>query len=152
MQLTNDTTQASASRPSTAPPAASKASPTKTSSSPIYPNTASSSSKTTRTEAPPATRAPAFPSPISQLRTSRARWLRVPRMCTSFAGVALAVANGRGRGWRSLVAKRLLIARVSQVVLPARMLTVERVQRLVVTELISLRPVACWTRVRRAMP
>ena len=70
-------------------------------------------------------------------------------MCTSFAGVALAVANGRGRGWRSLVAKRLLTARVSQVVLPASMLAV---QRLMVTELIYLRPVACWTRVRRAMP
>ena len=98
-QLTNNPSpQASASRQSTMLLAASKVSPIKTSSSPTYRNTASSSNRITRTEALPVFRALAFPSLISRSRVFRVRLLQARRMCISSVGVVQAAVSGRGQG------------------------------------------------------
>ena len=123
---TNPSPQAFASKQSTTPLAASKASPTKTSSSPPYRNTASSSNRTTRTGNRPVLRALAFPSLISRLRAFRVRWLQARRMCISFVGVVRAAVSGRGRGLMSWVGRRLLPARMSPAALLARMLAIRR--------------------------
>ena len=119
------------------PPVASRAPLTKTSNFPTYRNTASSSNRTTRTEARPVHRAPAFPSLISRLRVFRVRLLRARRMCISFVG---AVVGGRGRGWMSRAGRKLLLARMSPVALLARVLAM---QRLVLEMRITFDGVAC---------
>ena len=139
-QLTNNPSpQASASKQSTMLLAASKASPIKTSSSPTYRNTASSSNRITRTETPPVFRAPAFPSLISRLRVFRERLLQARKMCMSFVGIVQAAVSGRGQGWMSWAGTRLLPARMSPAALLASMLAILRLllQRTIIFDAVA---------------